>query len=75
MPTTEAQRRASKAYLARIKGTPQGERRRDMQRASQRKYCNERYHTDEEFKEAHKEKMLAKYAPDKALQALRYLFQ
>jgi hypothetical protein len=75
MTTSEAQKRANKAYLERVKGTPQGDRIREMQRVCQRKYAGERYRTDEEFKLIHKEKMLAKYAPEKALRAVRYLFE
>ena len=67
MPITEAQKKAMKSYMERIKGTPQGEKIRLLQLESQKVYFNKKYATNPEFKEAHKKYMRERYHARKAL--------
>ena len=64
-PATDAQKACMKAYMAKIQGTPQGDRIHRLQNEAKRKYFNNRYHTDPEFKEKHTQYMRARYQAKK----------
>lgn len=73
---TDAQKRATKAYLERIKGTPQGETYRLKHNEYARKAMSKRYARDEDYRIKKIQIGCDKnyYNPDQILRSVRKLF-